>query len=122
MSRNNSNNKVFFVISIFSILGLDIKLWQSRLQGSIRPPQKKNEKKTKTTKKEEKIHCLQGANPVLPQGERPPRGNSGDFFWAFWDVMGSPMNSTENNDKSKKTAMMFSRDRFIFFGGVILEV
>ena len=22
--------------------------------------------------KEEKVHCLQGANPVLPQGEGPP--------------------------------------------------
>ena len=37
-------------------------------------------KKGEKTKKEETIHCLQGANPVLPQGEGPPRGNSRDFF------------------------------------------
>ena len=36
-------------------------------------------------KKREKVHCLQGANPVLPQGEGPPRGNSCEFFSAhFW--------------------------------------
>ena len=38
------------------------------------------------------------------------------FCLAFWDVMGNPMNGTENND-----IVLFSRDRFIFFG-VILEV
>ena len=42
----------------------------------------------------EKIHCLQGANPVLPQGEGPPRGNSREFFFraflefvpGFWET------------------------------------
>ena len=35
-------------------------------------------------KKRESIHCLQGANPVLPQGEGP-RGKSRKFFSAhFW--------------------------------------
>ena len=78
-----------------------------------------DEGKSEKTKKEEKVHCLRGANPVLPQGEGPPRGNSRDFFWTFWDVMGNPMNGTENNDKTKNG--LFSRDRFIFFW-VILEV
>ena len=40
----------------------------------------------------EKIHCLQGANPVLPQGEGPPRGNSREFFstqfWSLFQVFG----------------------------------
>ena len=31
-------------------------------------------------KKREKIHSLQGANPALPQGERPARGNSRTIF------------------------------------------
>ena len=36
-------------------------------------------------KKREKVHCLQGAHPVLPQGEGPRRGNSRDFFSVhFW--------------------------------------
>ena len=36
--------------------------------------------------KREKVHCLQGAHPVLPQGEGPPRGNSREFFPSsfFW--------------------------------------
>ena len=33
-------------------------------------------------KKIRKIHCLQGANPALPQGVGPFRGNSCDFFSA----------------------------------------
>ena len=36
-------------------------------------------------KKREKVHFLQGANPVLPQGEGPPGGNSREFVSAhFW--------------------------------------
>ena len=36
-------------------------------------------------KKREKVHCLQGANPVLPHGEGPPTGNSREIFSAhFW--------------------------------------
>ena len=33
------------------------------------------------------VHCLQGANPVLPQGEGPPRRNSREIFSAhFWSL------------------------------------
>ena len=33
------------------------------------------------------MDCLQGANPVLPQGEGPRRGNSREFlFIAFLDL------------------------------------
>ena len=45
----------------------------------------------KMKKKREKVHCL-GANPVLPQGEGPPRGNSREFFLIhffvpdFWET------------------------------------
>ena len=36
-------------------------------------------------KKRETVHCLQRANPALPQGEGPPRGNSREIFSAhFW--------------------------------------
>ena len=28
-----------------------------------------------------------------------PRGNSRQFFFAFWNVMGNPMNGTEKNKK-----------------------
>ena len=52
-------------------------------------------------KKEETIHGLQGANPALPQGEEPPMGNSRLFF-AFWDVMGNPMNGAEKNQEKIK--------------------
>ena len=38
-------------------------------------------------KKREKIHCLQGANPVLPQGDGPPRGNSREFFQRIFGVV-----------------------------------
>ena len=39
------------------------------------------------TKQEEKVDGLQGANPVLPQVEGPPRGNSRDFFFiAFLEL------------------------------------
>ena len=37
-------------------------------------------------KKREKVHCLQGAKPVLPQGEGPPRGNSRDFSQRIFGV------------------------------------
>ena len=43
-------------------------------------------KKGDQTKQEEKVDCLQGANPVLPQGEGPSRGNSRDFFIAFLEL------------------------------------
>ena len=33
-----------------------------------------------------KIHCLQGANPALPQGVGPFRGNSCDFFQRMFEV------------------------------------
>ena len=57
----------------------------------------------KYPKNEEKIHCLQGANPVLPQGEGLSRGNSHDFFLGpFWDVMGNPMNGTEKKRKQNE--------------------
>ena len=36
----------------------------------------------KMKKKREKVHCVQGANPVLSQGEGPPRGNPRKFFTA----------------------------------------
>ena len=39
-----------------------------------------NKKKGEQTRQEEKVDCLQGANPVLPQGEGPPRGNSRKIF------------------------------------------
>ena len=38
-------------------------------------------------KQEEKVDCLQGANPVLPQVEGPPRGNSRDFFHRIFGVV-----------------------------------
>ena len=38
---------------------------------------RKNGEQTKT---EEKVDCLQGTNPVLPQGEGPARGNSRECF------------------------------------------
>ena len=38
-------------------------------------------------KKRESIHCLQGANPVLPQGEGPPSRNSREFFQRIFGVV-----------------------------------
>ena len=38
-------------------------------------------------KKREKVHCLQGANPVLPQGEWPLRGNSREYFQRTFGVV-----------------------------------
>ena len=38
-------------------------------------------------KKREKVHCLQGANPVLPQGEGPPRENFANFFQRMFGVV-----------------------------------
>ena len=53
-------------------------------------------------KAEEKVHCLQGATPVLAQGEGPPRGTLADvFFLTFWDVMGNPMQRKHNNTKEQ---------------------
>ena len=88
--------------------------------------QKKGPKMEKTRKK---LDCLQGANPALPQGEGPPRGNSRDFFLTFW-FLGLDGKSNERrikNDKTKKyeIIIMFSRDGFHFFwggdfGGLIL--
>ena len=40
-------------------------------------------RKRETAKKKETVHCLQ-ANPALPQGEGPPRGNSREFFSAHF--------------------------------------
>ena len=40
-------------------------------------------------KNEEKIHCLQGANPVYQRGKGPPGGTLAFFFLAFCDVMGN---------------------------------
>ena len=37
-------------------------------------------------KKREKLHCLQGANPVLPQGKGPLGGTLAKFFSAFWEL------------------------------------
>ena len=52
-------------------------------------------KKGDQTKHEDKIDCLQGANPVLPQGEGPSRGNSRDFFSAhFWSCSRFSRNKT----------------------------
>ena len=39
------------------------------------------EKKGGKKKTDEKVDRLQGANPVSPQGEGRPRGNSRDFFF-----------------------------------------
>ena len=42
-------------------------------------------KNREQTKQEEKVDGLQGANPVLPQVEGLPSGNSRDFFSShFW--------------------------------------
>ena len=52
-------------------------------------------KKGDQTKHEDKIDCLQGANPVLPQGEGPSRGNSRDFFSAHpWSCSRFSRNKT----------------------------
>ena len=39
-------------------------------------------KMEKNKKPDEKVDRLQGANPVSPQGEGPPRGNSREFFFS----------------------------------------
>ena len=59
-------------------------------------PQRKKRKtkdREKTTKKEQ-VHCLQVANPVLPQEEGPLHGTLAKYLFAFWDVIGHPMNCT----------------------------
>ena len=56
--------------------GLDLETWSKKLS---------EKRKRETDKKKETVHCLQGANPALPQGEGPPRGNSREFFFSpFW--------------------------------------
>ena len=72
----------------FCILDFGVWIWRFGQKKHMRKKQK-----------EEKLHCLQGANPVLLQREWPPRGNSCDFLLTFWDVMGNPMNGTEKNKK-----------------------
>ena len=68
-------------------------------------------------KKRKKIHCLQWSNPVLPQGEGPPRGNSREFFSsAFLELF-----------QIFKKQMFMSRTLqlpilFIFLGGGVRSV
>ena len=55
------------------------------------------QEKNGANKQEEKVHCLQGANPVLPQGEGPPyRGLSRMFLF---DVLGRDGKSNERQIK-----------------------
>ena len=67
-------------------------------------------------KKREKVHCLQGAIPVLPQGEGPPRGNSRDFFFSahFW--------SCSRFSRNKRLCAKLCNSQFclFFFFGVRL--
>ena len=59
-----------------------------------------------TPEKEEQAHCLQGANPALPRGEGPLRGDSHQFFvGAFWDAVAT---------SSEKTLMTETLQLFIF--------
>jgi len=87
------------------------RIWETSL--GFRPPQKilstyfmLKPLIHKTYQKQEKIHCLEGANPALPQEEGLCRGNSRQFLvLTFWDLMGNPMNGTEKTGKTyqKKT-------------------
>ena len=56
--------------------------------------------------------------------QKKHRRNSRVFFLTFWDVMGNPMNGTENNDKTIKTKNNVFQGPFHFFwgdfGGLIL--
>ena len=51
-------------------------------------------------KAEEKVHCLQGATPVLAQGEGTPRGTLADVFF---DVLGRDGKSNERQRKHDNT-------------------
>ena len=53
--------------------GLDLEIWSKK---SMRKKERNNQ-----IKKEDKVHCIQGANPVLPQGEGPPRGELSRYFF-----------------------------------------
>ena len=83
----------FFLGCDFRGLILYLGFWGLDFEILMEKIEKKRERKQK--KQDEKVDCLQGANPVSPQGEGPPRGNSRVFFLTFWDVMGNPMNGTE---------------------------
>ena len=62
----------------------------------VQPPKKKEKTKDRETQKhkKEQVHCLQGVNPVLPQEEGPLHGTLANDLFAFWDVIGHPMNGT----------------------------
>ena len=53
------------------------------------------QEKNGANKQEEKGQCLQGADPVLPQGEGPPRG--GTPADVFFDVLGCDGKSNERH-------------------------
>ena len=86
--------------------GLDLEICKKQMRKKEKQPRK------------QKVHCLQGVNPVLPQGEGPLRGNSRNFFLgAFWDVMGNPMKGIDNdNDKTTKTTCFLGTVSFLLEG------
>ena len=76
----------YFLILEFGclILGREINFCKWLLQGSICPTPKEKREKQKTEKKnnkKEQEHCLQGANPVLPQEEGPIHGTLANYFF-----------------------------------------
>ena len=76
----------------------------------------KKQMRTKKPKKEETIHCLRGANPVVPQGEGPPRGNSRDFFFGVLGRDGKP-NERHRKQWCNKTDSIVFQGPFHFFLG-----
>ena len=86
--------KLVRIVQIFEPVGKKL-LGRHALGGDfcrfvfVRFGQKKQMRKNgEQTKQEEKVDCLQGANPVLPQVEGPPRGGelSIIFFIAFLEL------------------------------------
>ena len=79
---------IFFWGGDFGGLVLDFGFWWILWFGFCRFGQKQK----KQPKREKNVDCLQGANPALPQGQGPPRGNSRDFFsshfWSLFQVFG----------------------------------
>ena len=73
---------IFFGGGDFGGLVLDLGFWWILWFGFCRFGQKQK----KQPKREKNVDCLQGANPALPQGQRPPRGNSRDFFPRIFGV------------------------------------
>ena len=78
----------------FWILDFGVWIWRFAKNNKLRKKKRNNQKGRK------KYIAYRGLI-LFYQG--PLGGTLAIFFWSFWDVMGNPMNGTENdNDKTKK--------------------